>query len=119
MALDVGVHDGLEVLEFAVLQEVDDVDLQNWNTNTISFNYIYICSVFFILSFLSNQFKKHFCRAFLKRFPGAGVSVYLNLEQTNDPQPSHIVIPAFDVITGFGMKNLLSSVCRLWLSFIH
>lgn len=27
MALDVGVHDGLEVLELAVLQEVDDVDL--------------------------------------------------------------------------------------------
>lgn len=54
MALDVGVHDGLEVLEFAVLQEVDDVDLQNWNTITISFNEIYICSVFFILSFLKS-----------------------------------------------------------------
>lgn len=29
MALDVGVHDGFEVLEFAVLEEVDDVDLEN------------------------------------------------------------------------------------------
>lgn len=29
MALDVGVHDGFEVLEFAVLEEVDDVDLGN------------------------------------------------------------------------------------------
>lgn len=28
MALDVGVHDGFEVLEFAVLEEVDDVDLE-------------------------------------------------------------------------------------------
>lgn len=27
MTLDVGVHDGFEVLEFAVLEEVDDVDL--------------------------------------------------------------------------------------------
>lgn len=29
VALDVGVHDGFEVLEFAVLEEVDDVDLGN------------------------------------------------------------------------------------------
>lgn len=28
VALDVGVHDGFEVLEFAVLEEVDDVDLE-------------------------------------------------------------------------------------------
>lgn len=28
MALDVGVHDGFEMLEFAVLEEVDDVDLE-------------------------------------------------------------------------------------------
>lgn len=28
MTLDVGVHDGFEVLEFAVLEEVDDVNLQ-------------------------------------------------------------------------------------------
>lgn len=28
MALNVGVHDGFEVLEFAVLEEVDDVDLE-------------------------------------------------------------------------------------------
>lgn len=28
MALDVGVHDRFEVLEFAVLEEVDDVDLE-------------------------------------------------------------------------------------------
>lgn len=28
MALDVGVHDGFEVLEFAVLEEVDDMDLE-------------------------------------------------------------------------------------------
>lgn len=35
VALDVGVHDGLEVLEFAVLQEVDDVDLQNCHTSAV------------------------------------------------------------------------------------
>lgn len=35
MALDVGVHDGLEVLEFAVLQEVDDVNLRNQDTINI------------------------------------------------------------------------------------
>ena len=28
VALDVGVHDRFEVLEFAVLEEVDDVDLE-------------------------------------------------------------------------------------------
>lgn len=28
VALDVGVHDGFEMLEFAVLEEVDDVDLE-------------------------------------------------------------------------------------------
>lgn len=28
VALDVGVHDGFEVLEFAVLEEVDDMDLE-------------------------------------------------------------------------------------------
>lgn len=28
VALDVGVHDGFEVLEFAVLEEVDDVNLE-------------------------------------------------------------------------------------------
>lgn len=31
VALDVGVHDWLEVLEFAVLQEVDDMDLPKMN----------------------------------------------------------------------------------------
>lgn len=31
VALDVGVHDWLEVLEFAVLQEVDDMDLPKTN----------------------------------------------------------------------------------------
>lgn len=31
VALNVGVHDRLEVLEFAVLQEVDDMDLPKTN----------------------------------------------------------------------------------------
>lgn len=33
MALDVGVHDGFEMLEFAVLEEVDDVDLEKNRKN--------------------------------------------------------------------------------------
>lgn len=83
-----------------------------------SITYIFVlCFSFYRFSQIN--LRSIFAGLFLKRFAGAGVSVYLNLEQTNDPQPSHIVIPAFDVITGFGMKNLLSSVCRLWLSFIH
>lgn len=92
MALDVGVHDGLEVLEFAVLQEVDDVDLQSWDTIPIIFilyNYYFmqlttICSVFFILLLLSNEFKEDFFSMFsffffFNRFSGACVAACLNL----------------------------------------
>lgn len=49
VALDVRVHDGLEVLEFAVLQEVDDVDLRNGN---ISVENTLVCCLEILLRLL-------------------------------------------------------------------
>lgn len=41
VALDVGVHDRLEVLEFAVLKQIDDMDLKRKSTRQYESKFVF------------------------------------------------------------------------------
>lgn len=119
VALDVGVHDGLEVLEFAVLQEVDDVDLQNWNTITIhSIKYIFVlCFSFYCFSQIN--LRSIFARLFYTDFQ---LQVFLCIWMWNKQMIHNHHTSLFQHLTwlqALAWKTCFFSVCRLWLSFIH